>query len=461
MAGKEGDASATRKTNLWVRTGVPLLETGYTLVPNLLLDHHHTLGLTDGAVLFVIRLLRQGASSGGMLPDSPHAKEHLQVLQEQGLLSIRRWPDRIELHLDALFHNLARLAEWLAEGHLADDFKLEIPAEMLDGDQAAMDRVGSVEFEEEVADVLTAFAVANRRPSSPAEKEQIRNLAVRFDAAARAADEASTGPAWVMAALRSVLERKGQGNISVQDLEHALAQRINVTGGAADGPASQAAKDVRREMTARVRRMSAQEKEVLETVVMAYRGISGQPPDDSLILALMQLSDEYGATWVLNAIHETGKVQQLISPEYVESILVRWQSEGHISGTPETTKASPVTDPLLARVVALYEQEIGPLSPQVGQQLTALTEEFRDVEVWRRAFAEAAKSNARNLRYVEAVLHKKGKKQAPATRRSPKARSRRGAGRESVWTEEELEAARRESLSETPIDVEEFLGEET
>ena len=81
------------------------------------------------------------------------------------------------------------------------------------------------------------------------------------------------------------------------------------------------------------------------------------------------------------------------------------------------------------------------------------------MDEWRRAFAEAAKSNARNLRYVEAVMRNKGKKPVPSTRR-PKTRRRRGAARQGVWTEEELEAARRESLSETPIDIEKFLGEE-
>jgi DnaD/phage-associated family protein len=211
---------------------------------------------------------------------------------------------------------------------------------------------------------------------------------------------------------------------------------------------------------ARVQKMSPQEREALETVVMAYRGISGRPPDNRLILTLMQLSDAYGPAWVVNAIHETGKVQQLISPRYVESILMRWQSEGRIPAAPDAADAAPVTDPLLARVVALYEQEVGPLTLQVSEQLKALTEEFRDVDEWRRAFAEAAKSNARNLRYVEAVLRKKGKKPAPPARRSTARRQRRGNTREGVWTEEELEAVRREALSEEPIDVESLLGKE-
>jgi len=456
----KGDAGAENWIAVRVRMGVPALDAGYTLVPNLLLDHYKALGLTDGTALFVIQLLRQGAGGHEMLPDSPQTREHLQSLQGQGLLSVQQWPDGVELRLEALFHNLARLVDWLAEGGSPDDFRLETPADMLADGEFVMGRIEGAEFEAEVAEVLAAFAAANGRLVSPAEKAHIRNLAVRFDAAARDADEASNGPAWVMVAVRSVLERKPEDGVSVSDLEEALEQRLAASGGIA-GPADPSAKAVRREVTARVRQMDAQEKEALGTVVMAYRGISGQTPGDRLVLALMRLSDTYGPTWVLNAIHEAGKVQQLIAPEYVESILVRWQSEGRISGAPAVTELPPITDELLARVVAQYEQEIGPLTLQVRDQLLALTEEFRDEKEWRHAFAEAAKSNARNLRYVEAVLRKKGKKPTPSTRRPSKSRGRRGAAREGSWTEEELDDARRESLSETPIDVESFLGKET
>jgi DnaD/phage-associated family protein len=457
MAG-ERDTPETDKSPIWVHLGVPILESGYTLVPNLLLDHYTTLGLTEGTALFVIRLLRQGADRRGALPDSPQTKDHLQALQDRGLLLVRRRPDGVELRLDVLFHNLMRLADWLAEGGTPDKFEIEVPEELLAAGESPIDRFGSAEFEAEVADVLAAFAAANQRATSPTEKEQVRNLAVRFDAAARRADEPSNGPAWVMAALRTALEQKPPGGVSVSDLERALERQA---AGVEVAPStSQATKAVRQQMTARVRKMSTHEKEALGTVVMAYKGIAGHPPNDQLVLTLMQLSDEYGPTWVLSAIHETGKVQQLISPEYVESILVRWRSEGRIPDASIATESKPVTDPLLARVTAMYEQEVGPLTPQVRGQLLALTEEFRDADEWAHAFAEAAKSNARNLRYVEAVLRKKGKKPTPATRRSTKSRGRRGAAREGVWTEEELEAARRESLGETPIDVESFLGGE-
>lgn len=456
MTGKR-DAPATGEMTVRVRLGMPVLEAGYTLVPNLLLDHFETLGLTDGAALFVIRLLRQGVGDLVTLPDSPYLK----ALQDQGLILIRRWPDGVELCLDALFHNLARLADWLAEGGSPDNFKLETPANMLTGDESVTDRFDSAEFEAEVADVLAAFAAANQRAASPAEKEQIRNLAVRFDAAACLAADPSNGPAWVMAALRSTLERKPPGGISVSDLERSLEERMAAAGAAE--PVEQAAKAVRREVAARVRRMSDQEKEALETVVTAYRGISGRPLDDRLILTLMQLSDEYGPTWAVNAILEVGKVQQLVSPEYVKSVLLRWRSEGHIPGVQTVTESAPATDDLLVKVMALYQQEIEmaqPLTPAIRDHLLALTEEFRDLDKWTRAFAKAAEYNRRSLRYVEGVLREKGKKPASTTRRSTKSRRQRGAKREGVWTEEELEAARREALSETPIDVESLLGEE-
>ena len=458
MAGKR-DAPASEAMTFRVRLGVPVLDAGYTLVPNLLLDHYAALGLTDGTALFVIRLLRHELGNRGPLPDSPEAQAHLQALRDRGLLRVQRWPDRVELRLDALFHNLARLRHWLAQGQSPDDFKLEVPPELLSGSELITQHLDSPEFEAEVNDVLAVFAAANQRAASPAEKDQIRRLALRFDATARAADESSSGPAWVMAAIRSVLESRSQGNVSVSDLEQTLERRMAVPAGAT-GPADGEAKAVRREVMARARRMSAQEKEALETVITAYRGISGCPPNDQLILTLMDLSDKYGSTWVVSAILEVGKVQQLMSPEYVESILVRWQSEGRIPDRPATAEPEPVTDPLLARVTVMYEQEISPLTPQAGEQLKALTEEFQDVNEWQRAFAEAAKSNARNLRYVEAVLRKKGKKPAPTTHRSAKPHGRRGTRREGVWTEEELEAARRRALSQTPLDPQTFFEDE-
>jgi len=453
MASKP-ESPTTKEKTFQVRSGTPLLEAGYTPVPNLLLDHYETLGLTEGTALFVIRLLRHGLSDRKALPDSPH----LETLRDRGLLFVQQWPDRVELRLDPLFHNLARLADWLADGRSPADFKLEVPAEMLASSQSATARFDSPDFDAEVNDVIAAFAAANRRTASPAEKEQIRHLAVRFDAAARAAAEPSNGPAWVMAALRSTLEKKPEGGISVSDLEQAMEERMAAASNAE--PAAQASKATRRKVAARIRKMSPREKEALGTVVMAYQGVARQPPDDRLVLVLMQLSDTYGPTWVLNAIHETGKVQQLISPEYIESILMRWRSEGRIPNATAATESPPLTDTLLAHVVTMYEQEVGSLTPQARDQLLSLTKEFRDVDEWRQAFAEAARSNARNLRYVEAVLRKKGKNSTPAARRSTRSRRRPKAARQGVWTKEELDAARQEALSLPPVDVESLLGED-
>lgn len=455
MASKP-DALSTEEPTVWVRPGEPVLEAGYTLVPNLLLDHYETLGLTEGAALFAIRLLRQGLGKKTALPDSPQADQHMKTLRQRGLIHVQQWPDRIELRLDGLFHNLARLTEWLAKGHSPESFEPETPS--LPDEARLTGRLNSSEFEAEVTDVLIAFATANRRPASPAEKEEIRNLVVRYDSAARAAAEPSNGPAWVMAALRAALEDKKGQPIFVSDLEEALEKRMANKGPA--GPAQPGSKAVRRALMARIRKMSPHEKEALETVIMAYQRVAGQPAQDGPTLALIELADRYGATWVVSAIHETGKVQQLISPEYVESILLRWGSEGIIPGAPSPAKVLLDRDDVLKRVVALYEQEIGQLTHQVGQQLAALTEEFRDLDEWQRAFAEAAKSNARSLRYVEAVLRNKGKKTAPKRQRQKTSRRGSKATREGEWSDDELDAARREALSEKPIDIESLLGKE-
>jgi DnaD/phage-associated family protein len=456
----ERDALSTEGTTVWVRLGEPALEAGYTLVPNLLLDHYETLGLTEGAALFVIRLLRRSQETKSALPDSPQADQHLETLRQCGLIHIRRWPDRIELRLDGLFYNLTRLADRLAQGLSPQDFEPKAPPRP--DDPSLAERLDSPEFEAELTDVLIAFATVNGRPASPREKEEIRHLTVRYDPAARVAAEPSNGPAWVMAALRAALEGKKGQPIFVSDLEAVLEKRMaDADAGGAVGTAQPESKAARRELIAHIRKMSPQEKEALETVIMAYQLVAGQPAQDGPTLALIELADEYGATWVVNAIHETGKVQQLISPEYVESILLRWWSEGTIPDRPPMAEVPLDEDDVLKRVVALYEQEIGQLSHQVGQQLAALTQEFRDLEAWQRAFAEAAKSNARNLRYVEAVLRNVGKKATP--KRQPRKASRRRGGkatREGEWSDDELDAARREALSEKPIDIESLLGKE-
>jgi hypothetical protein len=67
-------------------------------------------------------------------------------------------------------------------------------------------------------------------------------------------------------------------------------------------------------------------------------------------------------------------------------------------------------DPVAAAVVQLYQAEIGPITPAVGDSILDATapegENLRDEALWRRAFRQAAVNNVRKWTYVLAVARK-------------------------------------------------------
>lgn len=71
-------------------------------------------------------------------------------------------------------------------------------------------------------------------------------------------------------------------------------------------------------------------------------------------------------------------------------------------------------DPVLAEVVATYEQEIGPITQMVAEELKAMTEEVRDLARWRQAFRAAVAANVRRWSYVRACLRGDGRGRPPA-----------------------------------------------
>lgn len=67
--------------------------------------------------------------------------------------------------------------------------------------------------------------------------------------------------------------------------------------------------------------------------------------------------------------------------------------------TATTTTAAPKK----SNFAKLYEENIGPLTPLIGDELKDLATDYS--EVWlERAIAEAASSNVRNLKYIRGVL---------------------------------------------------------
>ena len=76
--------------------------------------------------------------------------------------------------------------------------------------------------------------------------------------------------------------------------------------------------------------------------------------------------------------------------------------EGNLS-LAEVQAANPVPNPDKPNIFALYEQNIGPLTPMVAEILKADAETYP--EIWLRdAMHEAVSRNIRNWKYVQAIL---------------------------------------------------------
>lgn len=78
---------------------------------------------------------------------------------------------------------------------------------------------------------------------------------------------------------------------------------------------------------------------------------------------------------------------------------------GPVMATTSTTE----TDPLLAEVTRMYEDEIGLVTGRTREHLLALTEEHRDMDKWRKAFDAVVRSNIRRLDYLTTCLENVGK----------------------------------------------------
>ncbi len=147
--------TANRRYKLQVRFGDDLLEAGFTAVPNLFLTNYRDLGISDGAALWVIHVLRFKWTEDNPYPrrtsipmnaNRDTQKRYAAELRRLGLLFTRRiyWtsqdaPPRRELvgkiraleyDFTSLFHNLVRISRWKAEGRSLDEFQVEIPPEI-------------------------------------------------------------------------------------------------------------------------------------------------------------------------------------------------------------------------------------------------------------------------------------------------------------------------------------------
>ncbi|MEP7200120.1 MAG: hypothetical protein ABI874_09900, partial [Chloroflexota bacterium] len=155
--------------------------------------------------------------------------------------------------------------------------------------------------------------------------------------------------------------------------------------------------------------LDALEREQLEEFVTAYGGVTQRAITDDELVSLLELFKAYSFKRVLSAMHEAQASKVPLSPRYLETILEK--SAPPVVEREAVAPSRPrlgTDDPLLAAVAHMYEQEIGPLTEKIGQQLIALVAEHPDLERWHEAFDAAASMNKKNLRYVIGCLRNNG-----------------------------------------------------
>jgi len=117
---------------------------------------------------------------------------------------------------------------------------------------------------------------------------------------------------------------------------------------------------------------------------------------------------------------------------------------------------------VLVHARALYESEVGLVTPLVDGELRRLASQHPDPAAWDTAFREAIRANVRQLRYVARVLEARAR---GASRTYPPSggnhvhrtqASRRPAGRQ--ITDQEYAEAQRRAAALKPLDLVATLG---
>jgi len=171
-------------------------------------------------------------------------------------------------------------------------------------------------------------------------------------------------------------------------------------------------------------------------LVSAWRLATGDElTSDGLDTLTGLLSPDLVIGTLANIILEMGRrVGNVMTPEWVQAVAVGKMSmpsleeleeppplpeppHGPMMATTPTTE----TDPVLAQVIVMYENEIGLVTEGTAQHLMVLTEEHRDINKWRKAFDAVVQSNVRRLDYLVKCLENVGK---PKPKRKPGQRGR-------------------------------------
>jgi hypothetical protein len=158
---------------------------------------------------------------------------------------------------------------------------------------------------------------------------------------------------------------------------------------------------------------------------------------------------------------------------YCANALLKQAKRPHTEGqacqsVPTTGEAA--TDAIDA-IAALYQAEIGPVSPTIGHKLAQLVRQHPHLQDWEYAFGEAATNNIRKLSYVESILDRlagTASQPAPTRSRTHGAKRRRSTNRgpsraqdhrlRTSHPAEDIEALRDRARQAIPLDVAEVLS---
>jgi len=141
----------TNAYDLEVRFGSPLLELGFTALPNIFLRYYTSLGIEDAAAMFLTHLIRYKWTAENPYPrrnrlpmscNEDTRRRYTRQLRKRGLLFTRRRyftaetaptpadagkQASMEYDFETLFHNLVWVHKWLDQGHDLSDFRMQIP----------------------------------------------------------------------------------------------------------------------------------------------------------------------------------------------------------------------------------------------------------------------------------------------------------------------------------------------
>jgi len=187
----------------------------------------------------------------------------------------------------------------------------------------------------------------------------------------------------------------------------------------------------------------------IEQIIRAvWEGATGRPvtPDEWRALESLIADHLIPSTRLLALIPN---LALRVGPQAMTVDLLRAAALGDLAvpGLDTPAPVSPVTpppvekqdgDPVLAEVVAMYEAEIGIMSPLIAEELKALTVEIRDLTRWREAFRSAVAANVRRWSYVKACLQSDGRKPSTAAARQASGPGKARSVRARVVTPEEM-----------------------